>query len=465
MKLSSITAAVRSIEPREIAGTVRAVKGLVLSVEQLPLPVGSLVRVLVPHRMDAPRGEVVGFDGSRALVMLLTEAEGISSGVRVIGEQPYATVGVSEQWLGRVVDALGRPIDGKGRIAPGSPQPIWPARTSPLTRGVVREILPTGVRAIDSMLTIGKGQRMGIFAGPGVGKSTLLGSIARGTSAHVNVIGLVGERGREVPEFLHHVLGEEGLNRSVVVVATGDESPLMRVRAATVACSVAEYFRDGGLDVMLMIDSITRFAQAQRQIGLSAGEAPATKGFTPSVFALLPRLLERAGSIEGSGSITGFYTVLVEGDDMTEPIADAAKGILDGHIVLSRRLAERTHYPAIDVLASISRVADQVSDKNHAQARRHMSRMLAAYREAEELIQIGAYAKGSNPDVDAAIALKPSIEAFLRQGSDERYELPRTLRALMDISTTAENLGRRTSPSTPATAPTMTAPSASSPRK
>ncbi len=465
MKLSSITAAVRSIEPREIAGTVRAVKGLVLSVEQLPLPVGSLVRVLVPHRMDAPRGEVVGFDGSRALVMLLTEAEGISSGVRVIGEQPYATVGVSEQWLGRVVDALGRPIDGKGRIAPGSPQPIWPARTSPLTRGVVREILPTGVRAIDSMLTIGKGQRMGIFAGPGVGKSTLLGSIARGTSAHVNVIGLVGERGREVPEFLHHVLGEEGLNRSVVVVATGDESPLMRVRAATVACSVAEYFRDGGLDVMLMIDSITRFAQAQRQIGLSAGEAPATKGFTPSVFALLPRLLERAGSIEGSGSITGFYTVLVEGDDMTEPIADAAKGILDGHIVLSRRLAERTHYPAIDVLASISRVADQVSDKNHAQARRHMSRMLAAYREAEELIQIGAYAKGSNPDVDAAIALKPSIEAFLRQGSDERCELPRTLRALMDISTTAENLGRRTSPSTPATAPTMTAPSASSPRK
>ncbi|RLS65867.1 MAG: FliI/YscN family ATPase, partial [Planctomycetota bacterium] len=463
MKLSSITAAVRSIEPREIAGTVRAVKGLVLSVEQLPLPVGSLVRVLVPHRMDAPRGEVVGFDGSRALVMLLTEAEGISSGVRVIGEQPYATVGVSEQWLGRVVDALGRPIDGKGRIAPGSPQPIWPARTSPLTRGVVREILPTGVRAIDSMLTIGKGQRMGIFAGPGVGKSTLLGSIARGTSAHVNVIGLVGERGREVPEFLHHVLGEEGLKRSVVVVATGDESPLMRVRAATVACSVAEYFRDGGLDVMLMIDSITRFAQAQRQIGLSAGEAPATKGFTPSVFALLPRLLERAGSIEGSGSITGFYTVLVEGDDMTEPIADAAKGILDGHIVLSRRLAERTHYPAIDVLASISRVADQVSDKNHAQARRHMSRMLAAYREAEELIQIGAYAKGSNPDVDAAIALKPSIEAFLRQGSDERCELPRTLRALMDISTTAENLGRRTSPSTPATAPTMTAPSASSP--
>jgi hypothetical protein len=276
---------------QEIAGTVRAVKGLVLAVEQLPLPVGSLVRVSVPNRVDWPRGEVVGFEGTRALVMLLAEADGVATGATVIGEQPYSTVGVNEWWLGRVVDALGRPIDGKGDIPPGSPQPMWPPRTSPLTRGVIRDVLPTGVRAIDSMLTIGKGQRMGIFAGPGVGKSTLLGSIARGTTAHVNVIGLIGERGREVPEFLEHVLGEEGLKNSVVVVATGDESPLMRVRAATVACSVAEYFRDQGLDVLLMLDSVTRFAQAQRQIGLSAGEAPATKGFTPSVFSMLPRLL------------------------------------------------------------------------------------------------------------------------------------------------------------------------------
>jgi flagellum-specific ATP synthase len=288
---------------------------------------------------------------------------------------------------------------------------------------------------------------MGIFAGPGVGKSTLLGSIARGTAAHVNVIGLVGERGREVPEFLEHVLGEEGLKRSVVVVATGDESPLMRVRAATVACSVAEFFRDEGKDVMLMLDSITRFAQAQRQIGLSAGEAPATKGFTPSVFSLLPRILERAGAINGGGSITGFYTVLVEGDDMTEPIADAAKGILDGHIVLSRRLAERAHFPAIDILASISRVADQVSDSNHLNARRHMSRLLAAYREAEELIQIGAYAKGSNPDVDAAIALKGTIESFLRQDAHERAEYPRTLRSLVELSLAAASAAKR--PATP----------------
>ena len=443
MKLAAMSGAIRAIEPREIAGTVRAVRGLVLSVDQLPLPVGSLVRVHVPLRGEPPRGEVVGFDGSRALVMLLNEAEGVSSGVRVVAEQPYATVAVSDAWLGRVVDALGRPLDGKGPIPTGFPQPLWPARTSPLERGVVRDALPTGVRAIDSMLTVGKGQRMGIFAGPGVGKSTLLGSIARGTSAHVNVIGLIGERGREVPEFIEHVLGEEGLRRSVVVVATGDESPLMRVRAASVACSAAEFFRDQGLDVLLMLDSITRFAQAQRQIGLSAGEAPATKGYTPSVFSQLPRLLERAGTIQGGGSITGFYTVLVEGDDMTEPVADAARGILDGHIVLSRKLAERVHFPAIDVLGSISRVADQVSDQNHLNARRHVSRLLAAYREAEELIQIGAYAKGSNPDVDAAIAMRGAIDAFLKQGAHERNEYPRTLRSLIELSLAAEGAGRK----------------------
>lgn len=446
MKLAAVPSAIRAIEPREITGTVRAVRGLVLSVDQLPLPVGSLVRVLVPSRAEPPRGEVVGFDGQKSLVMLLTEAEGVASGVRVVAEQPFATIGVSDAWLGRVVDALGRPIDGKGPIAPGFAQPLWPARTSPLLRSGVKNVLPTGVRAIDSMLTVGKGQRLGIFAGPGVGKSTLLGSIARGTSAHVNVIGLIGERGREVPEFLEHVLGEEGLQRSVVVVATGDESPLMRVRAAAAACSAAEFFRDAGLDVLLMLDSVTRFAQAQRQIGLSAGEAPATKGYTPSVFSMMPRLLERAGAIEGGGSITGFYTVLVEGDDMTEPVADAARGTLDGHIVLSRKLAERVHYPAIDVLASISRVADQISDPNHLSARRHVQRLLGAYRDAEELIQIGAYARGSNPDVDAAIAMRPAIDAFLRQSADERAEFPRTLRSLIEISLAAESTARKPSP-------------------
>ena len=443
MKLAAMRDAVRAIEPRLIRGTVRAVRGLVLSVEQLPLPVGSLVRIEIPNRAEAPRAEVVGFEGTRALVMLLSEVDGVSTGTSVVVEQTAATVGVNEWWLGRVVDALGRPIDGKGDIPSGTPQPLWPERTSPLSRGVIRDPLPTGVRALDAMLTVGRGQRVGIFAGPGVGKSTLLGSIARGSAAHVNVIGLIGERGREVPEFLEHVLGEEGLRRSVVVVATGDESPLMRVRAATVACSAAEYFRAQGLDVMLMLDSVTRFAQAQRQIGLSAGEVPATKGYTPSVFSMLPRLLERAGCLASGGSITGFYTILVEGDDMTEPVADATKGILDGHVVLSRRLAERSHFPAIDVLASISRVADQISDPNHIRARRHVGRLLSAYREAEELIQIGAYARGSNPDVDAAIALKSELDAFLRQGQDERAEFPKTLRALVELSLSAESAGRR----------------------
>lgn len=419
MRLASVKQAVRAIEPREIAGTVRAVKGLVLAVEQLPLPVGSLVRVSVPNRVDWPRGEVVGFEGTRALVMLLAEADGVATGATVIGEQPYSTVGVNEWWLGRVVDALGRPIDGKGDIPPGSPQPMWPPRTSPLTRGVIRDVLPTGVRAIDSMLTIGKGQRMGIFAGPGVGKSTLLGSIARGTTAHVNVIGLIGERGREVPEFLEHVLGEEGLKNSVVVVATGDESPLMRVRAATVACSVAEYFRDQGLDVLLMLDSVTRFAQAQRQIGLSAGEAPATKGFTPSVFSMLPRLLERAGCIAGGGSITGFYTVLVEGDDMNEPIADASRSILDGHIVLSRRLASAGHYPCVEVLDSVSRVVPAVTTPSQRSAMTELRRLLAAYREAKDLVEIGAYVPGTNLAVDRAIELKDHIDDFLRQDIQE----------------------------------------------
>ena len=440
MNLAAIRAAMPSVEPREIVGTVIAVKGLVVVVDSLPLPVGSLVRVAVTTRREHPRGEVVGFDGPRALVMLLSEADGIGSGVKVIGERPIASIPVSRQLLGRVVDALGRPLDGKGPILTGTPQPLWPARTGPLERGVIREPLPTGVRAIDAFLTIGKGQRIGIFAGPGVGKSTLLGSIARGTAADVNVIGLIGERGREVPEFLENVLGPEGLARSIVVVATGDETPLMRVRAALAACSIAEHFRGEGQDVLLMLDSITRFAQAQRQIGLSAGEAPATKGFTPSVFALLPRVLERAGRLAVGGSITGFYTVLVEGDDLTEPIADAAKGILDGHIVLSRKFAERSHFPAIDPLQSISRVADQVSDTAHAQARRHVIRLLSAHREAEELLAIGAYQKGANPDVDAAVLMKPHIDQFLKQDRDERADYPRTLRSLIELSIAADAL-------------------------
>jgi FliI/YscN family ATPase len=276
------------------------------------------------------------------------------------------------------------------------------------------------------MTTVGRGQRLGIFAGPGVGKSTLLGTIAKRTDADVNVIALIGERGREVKDFVEHSLGPDGLKRSVVVVATGDESPLLRIRAAKVACSAAEYFRSRGRDVMLMMDSVTRFAQAQRQVGLSVGEPPATKGYTPSVFSSMALLLERAGAIEangartaGGGSITGLYTILVEGDDMTEPIADAARGILDGHLILSRKLAQRAHYPAVDVLDSISRVADEISDREHIAARQSLMRMMAVYKEVEDLVQIGAYAKGSNPEADVAIEYYPAVIALLRQGRDD----------------------------------------------
>jgi flagellum-specific ATP synthase len=308
----------------------------------------------------------------------------------------------------------------------------------------------TGVRALDLMTTIGRGQRMGIFAGPGVGKSTLLGTIARHAASDVNVIALIGERGREVGDFLSHNLGPEGLARSVVVVATGDQSPLLRIRAAHVACAAAEFFRDQGRDVMLMMDSVTRFAHALRQVGLSVGEPPATKGFTPSVFAGLALLLERAGAItprpgqERGGSVTGLYTILVEGDDMTEPVSDAARGILDGHVTLSRRLAQRAHYPAIDVLDSISRVAEDICDRAHVEARRQIMRLSAVYREAEDLIQIGAYAPGSNAEIDTAIEYRPQILELLQQRRDENEPFDQARSRLVKIALeSGEHLHRR----------------------
>ena len=306
------------------------------------------------------------------------------------------------------------------------PARLDPEPIAPLARRRIKDVLATGVRAMDLFTTLGQGQRMGVFAGPGVGKSTLLGSIARNTSADVNVIALIGERGREVKDFIEHSLGAEGLARSVVVVSTGDESLLMRVRAAMYATTIAEHFRDQGRAVMLMMDSVTRFAHAQRQIGLSVGEPPATRGYTPSVFAAMARLLERAGAIEAApgatsaGSITGIYTVLVEGDEMTEPVADAARGILDGHIILSRTLAQRNHYPAIDVLDSVSRVADDVVDGPHSAARRQLVRLLAAYRKVEDLVQIGAYARGSSVESDVAIAFQPRIIELLQQSTREK---------------------------------------------
>lgn len=419
------------VQPLRVTGRVASLRGMTALIDDLPLPVGTLVSIERSGASDgAALGEIVGFSREQAIVMSLGTMGGIRPGDRATGEQISPTVGVGPSLIGRVIDGLGRTIDHGPRPTGLSPRLLVPEPLGAMTRRRVTERIQTGLRAVDIMLTMGKGQRLGVFAGPGVGKSTLLGTIAKRTSADVSVIALIGERGREVRDFVDHVLGPQGLARSVVVVATGDESPLMRIRAALVACSVAEDFRDRGMDVMLIMDSVTRFAHAQRQIGLSIGEPPATRGYTPSVFAMLAQLLERAGgvdprtggggaSIGASGSITGLYSVLVEGDDMTEPIADAARGILDGHVMLSRKLAQRGHYPAIDVLDSISRVADDVTDKAHQSSRRQIQRLIASYRDIEELVQIGAYAAGTNAETDVAIELQPRINELLCQGRDE----------------------------------------------
>ncbi len=461
-----------------VSGRVASLRGLTLLVDDLPMPVGSLVSVYTDGA-TLP-GEVVGFTREQSIIMLLTGCSGVRPGDRVVGEQVAQTIGASEHMLGRIVDGLGRPIDGKGPVADLAPQPLDPDPLAPMRRRPIREAIYTGVRVVDLLATLGRGQRMGVFAGPGVGKSTLLGQVARFTSADVSVIALIGERGREVRDFVENALGPDGLARSVVVVATGDESPVMRVRAAKAACAAAEFFRDRGRDVMLMMDSVTRFAHACRQVGLSAGEPPATRGYTPSVFASLARLLERAGAIEAAnrpsgsdsghsatpplrhsatsshapgGSITGLYAVLVEGDDLTEPVSDAARGILDGHVILSRRLAQRGHYPAVDVLDSVSRVADEVCDPVLVAARRQALRLIARYREVEELVQIGAYASGSDPEADVAIARRKEIDELLCQPSSESEPFEKARERLVGLMVRAGEDLRRTMPagrSTPA---------------
>lgn len=439
--------ALDAIEPMCVVGQIDAIRGLTLLVEDLPLPIGSLVSV---RSSDAagPRafGEVVGFTRERAIVMPLGQTQGIRPGDRVVGEQIAQTVGVGPFLLGRVIDGLGRPIDGLGPIRETTAAALLPGPVGAMTRPPIRDAIRTGVRAIDLMTAMGRGQRMGIFSGPGVGKSTLLGMIAKKTSADVSVIALIGERGREVREFIEQALGPDGLARSVVVVATGDESPVMRLRAARVACAAAESFRDTGLDVMLMMDSITRFAHAQRQVGLSIGEPPATKGYTPSVFATLSTLLERAGTVESAdgspgGSITGIYSILVEGDDLTtDPIADAARGILDGHLVLTRALATKGHYPAIDVLDSVSRVASTVCDDDHVRARTGIIQLLAKFAEVEDLVQIGAYAAGSDPETDTAIELNESMMALLRQDHEPAMDFDRARSMLIELADEARTM-------------------------
>ncbi len=430
--------AVAKAQPLGLTGRVRVVRGLTVLAGELPAPVGSLVRIRLAGG-GSVQGEIVGFDHDHAAIMVLGAPGGILPGAAVELERVHQSAAVGHRLLGRVVDGLGRPIDNLGPITETVLRPLDPEPTPAMARRRIVQPLRTGVRAIDLITPVGRGQRMGVFAGPGVGKSTVLGQIARGTDADVSVIALIGERGREVREFIDDALGPEGLAKSVVVVSTGDESPLMRVRAARFACAAAEYFRDAGRDVLLMMDSVTRFAHAARQIGLSVGEPPASKGYTPSVFTSMAVLLERAGAVEqqdgsGGGSITGLYTILVEGDDMTEPVADAARGILDGHVVLSRKLAQRGHFPAIDVLDSVSRVAGHIMDQKHAAARQQVLRLLAKYREIEELVQIGAYAAGADPEADTAIDLVEPLNELLRQRSDEPGRFDKALDMMVKLA-------------------------------
>lgn len=418
--LSAAMQTVAATQPMRVIGRVAALRGLTILVDDLPVPNGSLVRIGDVLSQRPAYGEVVGFAGGQSIVMLLRNTDGLRPGDSVVALQAAQTVAVGDSLLGRCIDGLGNPIDAFDPPRGTYPRAIDASPISPLQRRRIKEPMHTGLRVVDLFTTIGRGQRLGVFAGPGVGKSTLLGAIARNAAADVNVIALIGERGREVKDFIEHNLGPTGLAKSVVVVATSDESPLLRVRAALVATTIAEHFRDQGKSVMLMMDSVTRFAHAQRQIGLAVGEPPATRGYTPSVFSTLARLLERAGSSQTAGSITGLYTVLVEGDDMTEPVADAARGILDGHIILSRVLAHRNHFPAVDVLDSVSRVADDVSDSGHIAARRQVVKLIAAYRKVEDLVQIGAYARGSSAESDTAIAFNARIIELLQQGNNEK---------------------------------------------
>jgi flagellum-specific ATP synthase len=416
-------------------GRVARVIGQVVEGTSLPVAVGEVCRV-IPDDSHGILANVVGFYERGILLMPLDETAGIHPGAVVVplGHTLYAPA--SDRLVGRILDGLGRPIDGKGPIGPARRLPLSADPPHPLERPRVREPLGTGVRAIDGLVTLGKGQRIGIMAGSGVGKSVLMGMVARHTTADVNVIALVGERGREVREFIERDLGPEGLKRSVVVVATSDRSAVVRATGALVATTLAEYFRDTGRDVMLMMDSVTRVAMSWREIGLAVGEPPTTKSYPPSVFAALPRLLERAGTAK-QGSITGLYAVLVEGDDFNEPVADAARSILDGHIVLSRRLAGERHFPAIDVLESVSRVRDQVITREHAETANAFLQLEAAHHAHEDLIAVGAYKSGADPLVDAAIALRPRTQAFLRQAADEASGLDEVRARLHELAALA----------------------------
>jgi flagellum-specific ATP synthase len=423
------------IDPLKAIGRVTRSVGLVIESQGPTVSIGDLCYLPSAAGERTTMLEVVGFRDNNVLLMPLGKMPPVRVGDSIVAAGVSSGIGVGSALLGRTMDALGRPLDDLGEIDTVEDYPLVRETTNPLARANIDTPLETGVRAIDGLLTTGAGQRIGIFGGSGVGKSTLLGMMANRSSADVNVIAMIGERGREVREFIENELGDEGLARSVLVVSTSDDPALVRIRAALAATSIAEYFKDQGANVLLIMDSVTRFCMAQREIGLAAGEPPSSKGYTPSVFALLPRLLERAGKFAGGGSITGFYTVLVEGDDMNEPVADAVRSILDGHIVLSRALAARNHYPCIDILNSASRLFSNLATSEHRIQAGEVRELIAAHEKAEDLINIGAYQKGSNPMIDKSIDRYDEINSFLRQRRDEPAGFDESLAQLMRIAT------------------------------
>lgn len=419
LSASQYVEALRHLDPIRVNGKVTQVIGLTVESEGPDARIGDVCHIFPSQSNEPIVAEVVGFRSNKVLLMPLGELQAIGPGCDVVSTGRPLTVQVGHELLGKVLDGLGNPLDGSKLPSGLMSYSTNNKPSNPLKRPRVLEPISVGIRSIDGLTTIGKGQRVGIFAGSGVGKSTLMGMIARNTSADVNVIALIGERGREVLDFIERDLGPEGLARSVVIVATSDQPALIRIKGALIATSIAEYFRDRGLDVMLMMDSVTRYAMAMREVGLAIGEPPATRGYTPSVFANLPKLLERSGT-GPKGSITAFYTVLVDGDDMNEPIADTVRGILDGHIVLDRQLANRGHFPAIDVLASVSRVMKEIVSPEHQKAADQLKRMLTVYRNSEDLIQIGAYQRGSNLQIDQSIDYIDKIWSFTRQDIEEK---------------------------------------------
>ncbi len=423
---------IANTETIKVNGKVTDVIGFIIVSIGPNVSLGEVCTVIERNGNEVCKAEVVGFKDGKVLSIALGEIHNISPSCEIIASGKSFSIGVGEKLLGRVLDGFGNPIDGKGEIEYSSVRKVFREPPNPLTRDRIKQPLQTGVRAIDGLLTVGKGQRVGIFAGSGVGKSVMLGMIAKNTNADVSVIVLVGERGREVREFIEKDLGEEGLKRSVIIVATSDKPSLARIKAAYIGTTIAEYFRDLGKDVVLMMDSVTRFAHAQREVGITIGEPPTTKGYTPSVFAVLPKLLERAGTSK-SGTITGFYTVLVDGDDMTDPIADSVRSILDGHFVLSRKIANKGQFPAIDPLQSVSRVMPDVVSDDHRARVLEFNEILSSYNEAEDLINIGAYVKGSNPQIDHALNKIQDLRKFLKQDMKEKAFFEDTVNRLYTL--------------------------------